>query len=163
VLFESGAALRDVNLSSRLIVDLAAETALMKLFVRYTDHHGNPRLRHWLEEHPEGRLFRALCGAPSERQRLEARLAVIAPRLLGVTNLNDQVIPPGGVLNLLQGLHRDTGVRVEELELGVHEHPFACGDYCEHDRRFVTDFIDVERYGLPFERFIETASALLQF
>lgn len=162
VVFESGAALRDVNLSSRLIVDLAAETALMKLFVRYTDTHANGRLRHWLEEHTEGRWFRALCGAPTERLALEARLGRIAPRLLGITNLNDQVIPPGGVLNLLQGLHRDTGVRVEELELGVHEHPFACADYRERDRRFVTDFIDVERYGPPFERFIDTARAMLQ-
>ena len=46
---------------------------------------------------------------------------------------------------LLQGLHRDTGVRVEELELGVHEHSFACSGHRERDRRFVTDFIDVER------------------
>ena len=162
VVFESGAALRDVNLSSRLIVDLAAETALMKLFVRHTEAYANARLRHWLEAHTEGRWFRAMCGAPSERLALEHRLAALAPRLLGVTNLNDQVIPPGGVLNLLQGLHRDTGVRVEELELGVHEHPFACPDYRERDRRFVTDIIDLERYGLPFERFIDRASAMLQ-
>jgi hypothetical protein len=161
VVFESGAALRDVNLSSRLIVDLAAETALMKLFVRHTRSYANPRLRHWLEEHEEGRWFRALCGEASLRRALEARLAALAPRLVGVTNLNDQVIPAGGVMNLLQGLHRDTGVRVEEMELGVHEHPFACTDYGERDRRFITDFIDVERYGPPFERFIHTASALL--
>lgn len=162
VLFESGAALRDVNLSSRLIVDLAAETALMKLFVRHTELYANVRLRHWLDHHVEGRWFRAICGAPSERLALERRLGELAPRLLGVTNLNDQVIPPGGVLNLLQGLHRDTGVRVEELELGVHEHPFACTDYRERDRRFVTDFIDLERYGRPFERFIDTARAMLR-
>lgn len=44
----------------------------------------------------------------------------------------------------------------------MHEHPFACSDHRERDRRFVTDFIDVERYGPPFERFIDTARAILQ-
>ena len=162
VVFESGAALRDVNLSSRLIVDLAAETALMKLFVRHTDRYANGRLRHFLEAHPEGRWFRALCGAPAERRALEARLAGLAPRLLGLANVNDQVIPPGGVLNLLQGLHRDTGVRVEELELGVHEHPFSCDSYGARDRRFVAEFLDEERYGAPFARFIESTRAMLR-
>ncbi len=114
------------------------------------------------EDHDEGRWFRALCGAPSERRRLEERLRQIAPRLLGVANLNDQVIPPDGVLNLLQGLHRDTGVRVEELQLGVHEHPFVCAGYHERDRRFITEFIDVEQYGMPFQRFIEAASTILR-
>lgn len=162
VVFESGAALRDTKLSSKLIVDLAAETAMMKLFIRHTDRYANPRLRHWLSDHEEGRWFRALCGVPSERIWLEARLRQLAPRLLGLTNLNDEVIPPGGVLNLLQGLHRDTGVRVEELDLGVHENPFSCPDYTQRDRKFVTGFLDVERYGPSFERFIDTTSALFR-
>jgi len=161
VIFESGAALRDTNLSSRLIVDLSAETSLMKLFIRHTDRYANPRLQHFLYEHREGQWFRALCGAPSERARLEARLRALAPRLLGVSNLNDQVIPAGGMLNLLQGIHRDTGVRVEEFDLGVHESPFSCPDYGERDRRFVTHFLDLDRYGSSFEHFIALASAML--
>ena len=162
VIFESGAALRDTRLSSRLIVDLAAETALMKHFVRHTDKYAGPRLRHWLSEHVEGRWFRALCGAPEQRRAMDERLKEVASRLLAVTNLNDQVIPPGGVLNLLQGLHRDTGVRVLEMDLGVHEHPFNCAGYEERDRRFVTEFLNLERYGPAFERFIDTASAMLR-
>ena len=72
------------------------------------------------------------------------------------------MIPPGGVLNLLQGLHRDTGVRVEEMELGVHENPFSCPDYRQRDRKYVTEFLDLERYGPSFERFIDTTREMFQ-
>ena len=61
------------------------------------------------------------------------------------------------MLNTLQGLHRDTGVRVQELSLGVHEHPFLCPDYEQRDRRFVTEFLDLPRYGAGFERFVAIA------
>lgn len=162
VIFESGAALRSANLSSRLIVDLSAELALMKLYVRHTAKFANGRLAHWLGEHEVGRWFRALCGAEPERRRLEARLSELAPRLLGLSNLNDEVIPAGAMLDTLQGLHRDTGVRVEELTLGVHEHPFACPDYEQRDRKFVSGFLDVQLYGRSFERFIDSTSALLR-
>ena len=135
---------------------------MMKLYVRFTGRLANPRLAHWLRHHEEGRWFRALCGDESERPALEARLRVIAPRLLAVANVNDQVIPPGGMLNLLQGLHRDTGVCVEELSLGVHEHPFLCAGYEDRDRRFVTEFLDLQRYGPAFERFIDATRAMLR-
>jgi hypothetical protein len=109
-----------------------------------------------------GRWFRALCGDESERPAMEARLRSIAPRLLALSNANDEVIPSAAILNTLAGLHRDTGVRVEELSLGVHEHPFLCPDYDQRDRRFVTDFVDEPRYGAGFARFVDAASALLR-
>jgi hypothetical protein len=161
VIFESGAALRATNMSSRFIIDHACEVSLMKLYVRFTGRLANPRLSHWLREHELGRCFRALCGDESERGRLESRLREISPRLLAVSNANDEVIPAPAMLNTLQGLHRDTGVRVQELALGVHENPFLCPDYRERDRRFVTEFLDLPRYGAGFERFIGAASELL--
>lgn len=161
-IFESGAALRATNMSSRYIIDHACEVSLMKLYVRFTGRLANPRLSHWLSEHAVGRWFRALCGEESERPRLEARLRELSPRLLGLSNRNDEVIPAGAMLNTLQGLHRDTGVRVEELALGVHEHPFLCPDYQQRDRRFITEFLDVGLYGAGFERFIEATSGLMR-
>jgi len=162
VMFESGAALRATNMSSRFIIDHACEVSLMKLYVRFTGRLANTRLSHWLREHELGRCFRALCGDESERPRLEARLRELAPRLLAVSNRNDEVIPAPAVLNTLRGLHRDTGVRVHELSLGVHEHPFLCRDYHQRDRRFVTEFLDVSLYGTGFTSFVEAAAGLIR-
>ena len=160
LVFESGAALRATNMSSRFIIDHACEVSLMKLYVRFTGRLANARLSHWLREHDLGRWLRALCGDESERPRLEARLRELAPRLLAIGNANDEVIPAPAMLNTLQGLHRDTGVRVQELALGVHEHPFLCPDYGQRDRRFVTEFLDLPRYGTGFERFVGSAAEL---
>lgn len=162
VLFASGAVLRSTHLSTRLIMDMACEISLMKLYVRFTLRLATPRLAHWLTDHEEGRWFRALFGEESERPRLEARLRELAPRLLAIANSNDDVIPAGAVLNTMQGLHRDTGVRVETLALGVHEHPFVCPDYQQRDRRFITEFLDVPVMGAGFEQFIAAATTLLK-
>jgi hypothetical protein len=162
VVFESGAAMRSTHLSSRLIMDLACEVALMKLYVRFTSRMANPRLAHWLADHEEGRWFRAMFGEEKERARLEARLKAISSRLLAISNTNDDVIPAGAVFNTLRGKHRDTGVKVEELTLGVHEHPFVCPDYEQKDRRFVTEYLDVPVLGAGFEQFIEVASSMLR-
>jgi pimeloyl-ACP methyl ester carboxylesterase len=156
--FAAGAVMRSTHLSTRFIMDLACEVSLMKLFVRFTARLGNPRLLHWLAHHEEGRWFRALFGEEAERPRLEARLKEIAPRLLAIANTNDAVIPASVMINTLQGLHRDTGVRVEPLALGVHEHPFVCPDYQQRDRRFVTEFVDEAVYGAQFERFVALLS-----
>lgn len=153
--FAAGAVMRSTHLSTRFIMDLACEVSLMKLYVRFTQRLANPRLLHWLYEHDEGRWFRALFGDEAERGRMEARLKEIAPRLLAIANANDAVIPANVMLTTLQGLNRDTGVRVETLELGVHEHPFVCPDYAQRDRRFVTEFVDEAAYGAGFERFID--------
>ena len=162
VLFESGAAMGSTHLATRLIMDLACEVALMKLYVRFTGRLANPRLSHWLFEHEEGRWFRALFGEEKERARFEARLKVLAPRLLAISNTNDEVISAGAVFNTLKGRDRDTGVRVEQLTLGVHEHPFVCPDYEQKDRRFVTESLDEGAFGTGFERFIELAAAMFQ-
>ena len=162
VLFASGAVLRSTHLSTRLIMDMACEISLMKLFVRFTDRLAGPRLAHWLNEHHEGAWFRALFGEEKERGRLEARLKEIAPRLLAITNSSDEVIPQSAVVNTLQGLNRDTGVRVETLPLGVHEHPFVCPDYAQRDRRFISEYVDLEVYGQGFERFVGLAAAHLK-
>ena len=155
VLFATCAAMRDVNLSSHLIVDLEAEIGLMKLYVKYEDRLANDRLKHWLDWHPEGRWFNAFCGLMPNRTRLEARLKEIAPRILGIANSNDQVMPPGAMLNALQGIRRSTGVRIDELDLGIHENPFSSPDYNQRDRAVVLDFMDEERYGAAFGAFIE--------
>lgn len=162
VLFGAGAVLKSTHLSTRFIMDMACEISLMKLYVRFTQRLATPRLAHWLEAHEEGRWFRALFGEEGERVALENRLREIAPRLIAIANSNDEVIPAHAVFNTMQGLHRDTGVRVETIGLGVHEHPFVCPDYHQRDRRFVTEFLDVPVFGAGFEKFIEAAASVMK-
>jgi hypothetical protein len=52
-------------------------------------------------------------------------------------------------------------VAVAEFEMGVHESPFVCADQNEPPRRFITEFLDRDRYGEVFEEFIERVVAHL--
>lgn len=161
VMFASCAAVRDVNLASPLILDHLAEMALMKLHVKYREKLMNSRLKHWFEEHGEGRWLNAFCGLMPNRTLLDQRLGELAPRLLGIAGMEDQVMTPGAMMNALQGIRRDTGVRVLELPLGIHENPFACPDYAQQERSMITEFLNEERFGKAFEQFIQTACAHL--
>ncbi len=158
VLFSTCAAMRDISLSSYLIVDQAAENALMNLYVKSREKFANTRLMHWFDHHPEGKWFRAFCGLMPERTRLNARLTEIAPRVMGIVNTNDQIVPAGAIFNTLQGIRRDTGVRVEELTLGIHESPFVSDRYDPSDRCVVLDSLDASRFGAGFEEFIRLAA-----
>ncbi|HEX9007377.1 MAG TPA: DUF6051 family protein, partial [Bacteroidota bacterium] len=155
VLFATCAAVRNINLSSPLIVDLMAEVALMKLYVKHREKLSSQRMSHWFHEHPEGRWLDAFCGLMPDHARLEARLRALGPRLLGIANTNDQVMPAAEMLNMLAGIRRDTGVRVEELPLGIHENPFAIADYHQRDRAIVMETLDEERFGKEFQQFME--------
>lgn len=154
VIFASGAPLRDLNLSSPLIMDHLSEVALMKLYVKYTDRLASDRLRHWLNHHAEGIWVNSYSGLVPNRARLEPRLKEIAPRLLGIANSNDTVVPAGGMMNGLQGIRRETGVRVEELPLGIHENPFTTASYDLRDRSTFLECLNRERFGDLFEKFI---------
>lgn len=153
ILFATCAAIRDVNLASNLIIDHAAEVALVKMYVKYREKRMNPRLTHWFTHHTEGKWFDAFCGLMPDRTLLHARLQQVAPRLLGIANTNDQVMTPGAMLNALQGIRRDTGVAIKELTLGIHENPFSTPDYHQRERQMITEFLDVDRYGNEFQEF----------
>ena len=161
IVFASGVPTRDLNLFSPFILDLAAEVAMMRLYVKNLEELSSARMRHWFEAHGEGRWIRALSGLRADRARLESRLKQVSSRLLGIINVNDDVMPAGAMLNTLQGLNRDTGVDVAEFEMGVHESPFVCSDHSQPARRFITEFLDEERYGAVFEKFIKRTVAHL--
>ncbi|MGA9120380.1 MAG: DUF6051 family protein [Bacteroidota bacterium] len=158
-IFASGSMVRDVNLSSHLIVDQAAEIALMNMFVKHRKKLSGPRLLHWMEQHHEGQWLNCFCGLMPDRARLEPRLRAIAPRVLGIANSNDSVFPTGAIHNALQGVHRDIPLRIAELELGIHENPFAIPAYDWRDRAVMTEFLSVADYGIAFEKFITLISS----
>lgn len=155
VVFSSGAMVRDVNLSSYLIVDQAAEIALMNMYVKHRQKLCNPRLLHWMDHHHEGQWFNCFCGLMPDRRRLDPRLRAIASRVIAIANTNDLVFPSGAVHNVMQGVHRDIPIRVEELDLGIHENPFAIPSYEWSDRRVITELFNAELFGNEFERFID--------
>ncbi len=161
VIFSSGSMVRDVNLSSPLIVDQAAEIALMNMFVKHRRKLSGPRLLHWMEEHHEGQWFNCFCGLMPDRGKLDPRLRQIAPRVVGIVNSNDCVFPSGAVHNALQGIHRDIPIRVEELSLGIHENPFAIPEYNWRDRAVMTEFLSIPLFGDGFERFIDIVGSHL--
>jgi pimeloyl-ACP methyl ester carboxylesterase len=163
VVFASGVPLRDLDLASPLILDLTAEVSLMKLFVKNFDPPASARMRHWVEAHGEGQWMRAFCGQRPQRSILEKRFRELAPRLLGIANSNDEVVPVGAMLNTFQGVKRDTGVPVHEIDLGVHENPFSISSYDKErpSRKLITEFLNVETYGEAFDRFIATIVAHL--
>ena len=162
VMFASCCAVRDVNLSSPLILDHGAEVALMKLYVKYREKLMSHRLKHWLEVHTEGQWFNAFLGLMPNRALLDKRLREVAPRLLAIAGTDDQVMPPGAMMNALQGIRRDTGVRMVELPLGIHENPFACPDYHQRERAMITEFLDIDRYGDAFTTFVDTVCGHLR-
>lgn len=154
VVFGSSVAMRDLNLLSPLILDSASEDAMMRAYVKNIERFADPRMLHWFEAHGVGRWFRAFSGVRPDTAAVEKRIAEVAPRVLGICNVNDMVMPLGAALNTLQGVRRDTGVPVIELELGAHESPFVCPSIDDSLRRAITEFIDVEAYGGQFEKFI---------
>jgi Family of unknown function (DUF6051) len=153
-LFASCVAMRDLAPATPYILDRAAESALRRLYVDHFDTLPNERMRHWLEEHPEGRWLREFCGLRPNRTRSERRLREIATRVLGIANSNDHVFTYGAMLNALQGVKRDTGIRVESLDLGIHENPFGCPDYNQRDSKVVTVTLDEQLYGDDYKQFI---------
>jgi hypothetical protein len=158
VIFGSGVALRDLNLSSPMILDSAAENALTRMYVRQIDCLPSKRMKHWFQCHGEGVWFRALAGLKADHTLTEERLRQLGGRVLGVANTNDSVTPAGSIMNSLQGLRRDTGIRVVEFSLGLHESPFVSDDYGKYCRRLVTEVLDERRYGEIFDHFIEVCT-----
>jgi pimeloyl-ACP methyl ester carboxylesterase len=159
VIFGSAVPLRDLNLASPLILDTAAETALTRMYIRQIDRPPNARMEHWLQGHGEGTWFRALAGLKPNHALTEQRLRQIGSRIQAIANANDTVTPAGPMLNSLQGLRRDTGIDVAELNLGLHESPFVSDGYGKSCRRLITEVLDEERYGESFERFVQICGA----
>jgi pimeloyl-ACP methyl ester carboxylesterase len=157
IVFASGIPLRELDLASPLILDLTAEVALMKLFVKNVDPPASARMEHWFERHSEGCWMRTFCGSKHSREILDPRLRALAPRLMGIANSNDVVVPVGSMLNLLQGVKRNTGVQVLELEMGVHENPFSVPSYEKGKpvRKLIAEFFDESLYGEVFRQFID--------
>lgn len=158
-LFATCAEMRSLGAGSPFTLDRVVQNTVRKFYVDYMATQPNDRIRHWISDpdHQEGVWLGSFGGlAPDRTQRLE-RLREIAPQLLAIANSNDRVMPPGAMLDALQGKERDTGVMVKNLDLGIHEHPFCLSDYSlsrDNKRRFLRPYD--ERYSIELEQFIDS-------
>lgn len=149
--------------ASPYVVDEAAERALRHFYVdKFEDppdesagNMPNKRMRHWLDQHPEGRWMSNFGGLSPDRQSRDARLKEIAPRLLGIANTNDLVMRWRPMRDVLKGDERDTSVRFEKLDLGIHEGSFTFKDYKQAESEFIKGTVNEQLYGRGFEQFIE--------
>lgn len=156
-LFATCAEMRSLGSGTPYTLDRRAEVALRDLYVEKVDERANERMKHWFEkEHPEGHWFHSFgrkSASPDRRWR-ETLIREIEPRLLGIANTNDDIMRLGAMRDVLQGVEIDTGVRIEKLALGIHEHPFVLLDYNQPRREF-RRVLNKDLYGSEFKNFIK--------
>jgi hypothetical protein len=129
-MFCGGAVFNRMSPVSRFILDSECNVALYSYLVEHLESHlrANERLRHYLgESHPEGFNLRSMLSAVGFRREREANFRRIGPRLMAAALEADTVIPPGEVMNTVQGPLRDLPARVAVLSFEYphcHEDPF---------------------------------------
>jgi len=129
-MFCGGAVFNRMSPVTKFILDSEANVALYSCLVEHLESHlrRDGRLAHHLgREHPEGTHFHSMLSYGVLRGEREAQFRRLAPRLMAVALVQDQVVPAYEVVNTLQGAGRDIPVRVEVLDLPYphqHENPF---------------------------------------
>lgn len=124
-LFCGGPTLDRMNPTSRYILDSEATIALYSFFNQRLENEfrRDARLAHYFGDgHPAGRAFRSMLSYHTLRAEREQRFATLADRIRAVALRDDSVIPPGEVLNTLQGNFRDIPIPVEVLHF---DHPYS--------------------------------------
>ncbi len=140
-LFCGGPTLDRMNPTSRYILDSEATIALYSFFNHHLENefHRDARLAHYFGEgHPAGQAFRSMLSYHTFRAEREQHFATMAGRIRAVALRDDSVIPPGEVLNTLQGNYRDIPIPVDVLHF---EHPYS----------HVTPFPDTEAHSVGID------------
>lgn len=104
---------------SKYILDSEANIALYSFFIEHLDNECrlNERLDHYFNrDHRSGTYFKAMLSLHRNREIREKRLKEIGTRIKAVALRNDEVIPPGEVLNTLKGDFRDLPAEVEVVD-----------------------------------------------
>ncbi len=104
---------------SKYIIDSEANIALYSFFIEHLDNECrlNEHLNHYFnQDHRSGSYFRAMLSLHRNREMREERLRNIGTRIKAVALRNDEVIPPGEVLNTLKGDFRDLPAEVEVVD-----------------------------------------------
>lgn len=151
-LFCGGPTLDRMYPTSRYILDSEATIAMYALFNEHleAEFRRDPRLAHYFGgSHPAGVWFRSMLTHNVLRERREQRFREMAPRLRAVALLRDTVIPPGEVLNTLQGSFRDIPVEVDVVDFA---HPYT------HVQPFPQTSTHEAEVEVAFEQVMEAAA-----
>ena len=133
LLFCGGPTLDRMNPTSRYILDSEASIAVYAFFNQHleSEFRRDPRLAHYFGEgHAAGRAFRSMLSYHTLREEREQRFSALADRVHAIALRNDTVIPPGEVINTLQGINRDIPIPVDILDADFpcsHVNPFPHG------------------------------------
>jgi hypothetical protein len=123
-MFCGGATVDRMYPNSRYILDSDATIALHALFLSRlpSELQHDSRLGHYISRaHSEGQVFRWLLSYHEHKLEREARLRQLSNQIAAAVLRKDTVVPPGEVLNTLQGEARDVPVRVR-----LFDFPFDC-------------------------------------
>ena len=129
VMFCGGPVFNRLSPVSKFILDSQANVALYSYIIEHLDSHikRDEKLKHYLNERPEGISFRSMLNYCVMSDFREERLRSVGQRVLAVTLKKDTVVPPYEVANTLQGKYRDIPVRIDMFDLPYpykHEDPF---------------------------------------
>lgn len=128
-LFCSGAVFNRLSPVSKFILDSEANVALYSYLVEHFESFlkKDAHLHHYIEEHPEGKVFRSMLEYQNMREFRENLLKKYQHQIYAISLKKDSVIPSFEIMNTLQGAFRDIDIQVDEHDFEfsyTHENPF---------------------------------------
>jgi hypothetical protein len=137
-LFCGGPTLDRMCPNSRFILDSDATIAIYSYYTERLEMEMklDRRIAHYFRDaHPAGIMFRAMLSYQKEKEKREELFKKLQGQLRAVALKKDTVVPPGEVLNTLQGEYRDINTKVEILDFPypyTHIDPFPATQTLEH-------------------------------
>lgn len=129
VMFCGGAVFNRISPVSKFILDSESNVNLYSFIVEHLESHlkKDKRLAHYLNEHPEGIMFRTMLNYSTLSETREELFKTMSNRVMALTLKQDAVMAPYEVINTLQGRYRDIPIRVDVADFPYeykHEDPF---------------------------------------
>jgi len=104
---------------SKYILDSEAHMALYSYFIEHLESSfkRDERLHHYFnEDHLSGTYFKSMLSYPQLKQVREDRFSELSNRIRALALKKDEVVPPGEVMNTLQGEFRDIPIKIDMLD-----------------------------------------------
>ena len=152
-MFCGGAVFNRLSPVSKFIIDSKANVALYSFLIEHFDSHmkNNVRLKHYMEEHPEGINLSVMLNYGKNRMYRESLFRKLSDRIMAITLENDRIIPYYEIINTLKGVARDIPIPVEVKNFPfhyTHETPFPVNT--KYDDKVTESFEQVFKEAAEF-------------